>query len=91
MNSNFEKLPDLLLNCSNYFNVICVTETWSTDKSFKDNSNFHWPNFYLIHQERKTCKKGGGTLMYLKNDIKFKIIKELSVSHNNNECATVEI
>ena len=27
MNSNFEKLHDLLLNCSNSFNVICGTET----------------------------------------------------------------
>ena len=27
MNSNFEKLHDLLLNCSNSFNIICVTET----------------------------------------------------------------
>ena len=73
MNSDFEKLHDILSNCSNYLNIICVTETWSTDKEFKDNSNFHLPNFDLIHPERKTWKKGGGVLMYLKNDIKFKI------------------
>ena len=28
--------------------------------------------------------------MYLKNDIKFKIIKDLSVSDGDNECVTVE-
>ena len=27
MNSNFEKVHDLLINCSNSFNIICVTES----------------------------------------------------------------
>ena len=49
-NSNFEKLHHLLLNCSNSFNIICVTETWSTDKDFKNNSNFRLPNFGFIYQ-----------------------------------------
>ena len=43
MNSNFEKLHALLLNCLNAFNIICVTEIWSTDKDFKNNSNFYLP------------------------------------------------
>ena len=59
MNSNFEKLHDLLLNCSNSFNIICVTEAWSTDKDFKDNSNFHLQNFDFISQQRETGKKEG--------------------------------
>ena len=54
MNSNFETLYDLLLNCSYFFNIICVTETWSTNKDLKDNSNFHFPNLDFMHQERKT-------------------------------------
>ena len=29
--------------------------------------------------------------MFLKNDIKFKLIEDLSVSNGNNECVTVEI
>ena len=56
-NSNFEKLHDLLLNSSISFNIICVTETWSTDKDFKNDSNFHLPNFYFIHQQKETGKK----------------------------------
>ena len=80
-----------VLKCSNSFNIICVTETWSTDKDFKNNSNFHLPNFDFIHQQRETGKKGGGILIYLKNDIKFKIIEDLSVSDGDNECVTVEI
>ena len=73
MNSDFEKLHDLLLNCTNSLNIICVTETWPTDKAFKNNSNFDSANFDFIHQQRKTGQKGGGILIYLKNDIKFKI------------------
>ena len=91
MNSNFEKLLDLLLNCSNSFNIICVTETWSTDKDFKNNSKFHLPNFDFIHQQKETDKEEGGILIYLKNDNKFKIIEDLSVSDGDSECVTVEI
>ena len=91
MNSNFEKLHDRLLNCSNSLNIICVTETWSTDKDFKNNSNFHLPTFGFIHQQRETGKKVGGILIYLKNYIKFKIIEDLSVTDGNNECITLEI
>ena len=91
MNSNFEKLHDLLLNCSNSFNIICVTKAWSTDNDTKNNSNFHLPNFDFIHQERKTGKKGGGILIHVNNHIKFKIIKNLSVSDGDRECVTFEI
>ena len=91
MNSNFEKLHDLLLNCSNSFNIICVTETWSTDNDIKNNSSFHLPSFDFIHQEIKTGKKGDGILIYIKNHIKFKIIIDLSVSDGNSEYVTVEI
>ena len=91
MNSSFEKLHDLLLNYSNSFNIICVTEIWSTDKAFKNNSNYHLPNFDFIHQQIETGKKGDGILMYLKNDIKFKLIEDLSVSDGDNECVTGEI
>ena len=90
MNSDFEKLHDLLLNCTNSLNIICVTETWPTDKAFKNNSNFDSANFDFIHQQRKTGQKGGGILIYLKNDIKFKIAEGLSVSDGNNKCVTVE-
>ena len=91
MISNFENLYDLLLNCSNSFNIICVTETWSTDKDFKNNSNFHLPGFDFIHQQREFAKKGGGILIHLRNDIKFKIIEDLFLSDGDNECATIEI
>ena len=71
MNSNFEKLHDLLLNCWNSFNIICGTDTWSRDNGIQNNSNLHLPNFDFIHQERKTGKKGGGILIYVKESYKI--------------------
>ena len=59
-------------------------EAWSTDKHFKDNSNFHLPSFDFIHQEKNTGKKWGGILIYLQNNMKSKTLKELSVSDGNN-------
>ena len=46
---------------------------------------------YLTHQERRTGKKVGNILIYLKIDVKFKTIKYFSVSDGDNECVTVEI
>ena len=93
LNSNFEKLHDLFLNCSNSLNIICVTEKWSTDKGFKNNSDFHLPNFDFIHSEKNWQNRGGGgggILIDSKNDIKFNIVKDLSASDGNNKCVTVE-
>ena len=53
--------------------------------------NFHLPNFDFIHQEIKTGKKGGSILIYAKNHIKFKIIKDLSVSEGESDYFTVKI
>ena len=91
MYSISEKLNDLLLNCSNSFNIICVNETWFTDNDIKNNSNFHLPNFDFLHQERKAGQNEGGILIYVKNHIKFKIKKDLSVSDGDSESVTVEI
>lgn len=51
-----------------------------TNSDSAPDSNLHLPNFDLIHQGTKTCKKEGGIVMCLKNVIKLKI-----VSVNDNE------
>ena len=86
MTSNFEKLHDLFLNCLNYFKIICVTETWSTDKDIK--ISFYQTLILYIKKEKLTK---GGILIYVKNHIKFKIIKEIPVSDGDSECLTVEM
>ena len=75
----------------NSFNIICVTETWSTDNDIKNNSNFHFPNFDFTYQAWKTGEKGDVILIYVNNHIKFKIIKDLSVSDGDSESVTIEI
>ena len=42
-------------------------------------------------RKEKLAKKGGGILIYVKNRIKFKIIKDLSVSDDVSECVTAKI
>ena len=57
----------------------------------QNNSSFHLLNFDFIHQERKAGKKAGGIVIYLKNDIKFMTINNLSVSDGDNKHVTAEI
>ena len=85
IHSKFDKFLDLPLNRSNCFNIICVNDTWPKDKDFKNYSRFSLPNFHFLHEGRNSGKKVSGVLIYLKNDIKFKIIKDLSVSDGENK------
>ena len=45
LSKNFDNLLDILRNSNNSFNVLCITETWCMDSSFKSNKNLHLPNF----------------------------------------------
>ena len=65
--------------------LLTVCKIWITDNNIKNNTNFHLPNFGFTHQERKTGKKGGGILIYVKNHIKFRMIKDFSVSDGDSE------
>ena len=40
INANFENFKSLLEETDYSFNIICLSETWSTDKDFCDNSNY---------------------------------------------------
>lgn len=62
----------------------------STNKDFKDNSNFNLPNFSFIHEDRKIRKKGDNILIYLKNGIRLKILKDFFVFDNDNEGVIIE-
>ena len=45
----------------------------------------------LYTKKEKLTKKGDYVLIYVKNRIKFKIIKDLSVSDDVSECVTAKI
>ena len=89
--ANFESFKQLLEESNFAFNVICLSETWSSDKAFSENSNYQIPNYNSIHLERKICKKGGGVLIYIRNNLLYKIRNDLSVSDCDSEVLSVEI
>ena len=74
MNSNFAKLHDILLNCSNSLNIICVTKI-SQIRTLRIIQFSIYRTLILCIKKKKTGSKGSALLIYLKNDIKFKIIK----------------
>ena len=61
------------------------------NSNFKDNSNLHLPNLDIISQERKTNKRGGGTLIYIHKSLTCNLRNDLCVSDKDKEILTIEI
>ena len=91
LNANFESLKILLEECDFSFDILCLTETWCSDQAFSANSNFELSNYDAIHYERKTNKKGGGIVIYIKTNLIYKVRNELSISNSDSEVLTIEI
>ena len=91
LNANFDNFRNMLSECDHCFNIICLSETWCTDDEFLNNSNYHIPNYNAIHQERKTGKRGGGVLIYIKENLTYKVRNDLSFSNSDNEMLSIEI
>ena len=86
-----DEFHTLLEESKHSFNAICLTETWLNDHEFTTNSNYHLPNFAGIHYERKTNKRGGGVLMYIRNDLIYKIRNNLCISDGHREILAIEL
>ena len=91
LSKNFDNLLDILRDSNNSFNVLCITETWCTDSTLKNNTNLHLPNFDIISQERKTNKRGGGVLIYIHKSLTCNLLNDLCVSDKDKEILTIEI
>ena len=78
LSKNFDNLLDILRDSNYSFNILCITETWCTDSTLKNNTNLLLPNFDIISQERKTNKRSGGVLIY--------IHKSLTCNFRNDLC-----
>ena len=50
LSKNFNNLLDILRDSNYSFNILCITETWCTDSTLKNNTNLHLPNFNIILQ-----------------------------------------
>ena len=73
------------------FNIICLTETWCSNSKIINSSYFDINNYKAIPFERKTNKRGGSILIYVKTDLMYKIRKDLSISDKDKEMLTIEI
>ena len=81
INKNFETFKSFCskLNCT--FSVICFSETWATDNSICNDSNFQIENY----------TKGGGLRIFVHKEIYFKPRTDLSINSNDVGSLCIEI
>ena len=91
LSKNFDNLLDILRDSNNSLNVLCITETWCTDSTLKNNANLHLPDFDIILRERKTNKRGGGVLIYIHKSLACNLRNDLCVSDKDKKILTIEI
>jgi exonuclease III len=72
--SKFDEFKETFRNVP--FHIIAVTETWLTDSSY--DTSFSLEGYNLIRRDRKRWdrERGGGVLIYIENNIKFKILQQ---------------
>ena len=87
---NFETFKNFYskLNCT--FSVICFSETWPTDNSICNDSNFRIENYTVLHQVRESGR-GGGLSIFVHKEIYFKPRTDLSINSNDVESLCIEI
>ena len=88
---NFDNLLDILRGNNYSFNILCMTETWCTDSTLKNNSNLHLRNYAITSQERKTNKCSSGVLIYIHKSLKCNLHNDLCVSDKDKEILKFEI
>ena len=91
MRSNLDDFHTLLEESKHSFNVICLTETWLNDHELQINSIYHLPNYEGVHYGQKNNKRGGGVLMYIRNDITYKTEIDLCIFDGEREILTIEL
>ena len=91
LKNNFENFRNLLNNTGTFFNIVCLTETWCSNSEIINSCYFDINNYKANPFERKTNKKGGSILIYIKTDLMYKIRKDLSISDKDKEILTIEI
>ena len=90
INKNFENLKILLAECDFKFGMICITETWCSNDSFQNNSNFNLTNYRAIHLGRKE-KRGGVYVNMFMNNICLKLEMTFRYQTTKNEHLCIEI
>ena len=86
--TNFDQIKEYLMDFKNPFDIIAITETWINEEKGMD---FELEGYNLVCMNREK-KGGGGVALFIADNIKFKVLKDISVAVDNMlECITVEI
>ena len=88
---NFENFRNLLNNTGSSFDIICLTETWCSNPEIINSLYFDTNNYQAIPFKRKTNKRGGSILIYVKTDLMYDIRKDLSIYDKEKEILATEI
>ena len=70
--------------------MISFVETWATDNSICNDSNFQIENYTVLHQVRE-YGRGGGLSIFVHKEIYFKPRTNLSINSNDVESLCIEV
>ena len=90
LRKNIEDFKILVSEMQSSIKLFCLTETWLKDNEVIENSNYRIEGYNAVHLERKN-KLGGGVLIYIKDDINYKIRSDLTKTDKEVEFLTIEI
>ena len=79
MNKNFEAFQDFYKSLNTIFSIICLTETWINDSNINQNSLYQFERYTFVHKIRK-CRKGGGTVMFIRDSLLCELRNDLSIN-----------
>ena len=85
--SNFQLF---LSQIKHEFSIICLTETWCCDQSFRNDSNLQLLNYKSIHLGRQN-KRGGGVCIFIHQKILFKQRIDITKLDDDFELLSIEI
>ena len=77
LRKNFQNVENMLNNIKIKFDVVAITESWL---SSTDDLNLYKINGYEIEYMHRLNKRGGGILIYVKQNIKSTKLTNLSIS-----------
>ena len=80
-----EVIAVIKLKCSS---ILCITETWLNDTV--DSALLEIPNYTITRSDRSN-RKGGGTAVYVRNDLKFDAFLNGVLNSYNCNCSLLDV
>ena len=85
----------ILLSYLKIFHTPLMWLIWAklgfSNNDFKNKSQYNLPNYISIPFERKVCKKAKVIVIYIINDLEYKIRNDLSISNYDSGSFVIEI